>query len=321
MKKIIILSIIIIAFALAWKMQNTSPHEPISINEVAKIELRGDIPSHVSRTATKAELEKIVLWFNSLTNITENKEFAGSTPSAGIRIILKNGRDISIINSGKDFEVQRTVNLKTVSYWAKQTEIKELLKELAHEEKLEIQIKKPIIYLYPTSEQRVSVKLDFHGYLKVTYPEYNNGWHIIAQPDGTLLNIKDSKEYSYLFWEGVSNFNDWNLSKGYVVKGEDTKKFLQETLSKMGLTPREYNDFIVYWLPQMVDNKYNLIHFAQKEYEELAPIHVYPKPDSILRVFMVFKPLDNYLEIDKQTINGFVRKGFTVVEWGGAELH
>lgn len=47
----------------------------------------------------------------------------------------------------------------------------------------------------------------------------------------------------------------------YVVKG-----------TEIGLTPREYNGFIVYWRPKMQDNPYNLITFQQKAYTETAPL-------------------------------------------------
>jgi len=83
-----------------------------------------------------------------------------------------------------------------------------------------------------------------------------------------------------------------DLTKGFVVRGEDTAIFLQQMLSRMGLTPKEYNEFIVYWYPQMKNNKYNLIHFAGEEYTDLAKLTITPKPDSILRVFMVYKPLE-----------------------------
>lgn len=179
--------------------------------------------------------------------------------------------------------------------------------------------KKPVIYLYPTSEQKINVKLDFKGELTCTYPEYKNGWSVLAKPDGTLINEEDGKEYSYLFWEGVGK-QHWDLSEGFVVKGEDTKDFLQETLSRMGLTPKEYNEFIVYWLPEMKDNKYNLIKFEGKAYEEEAKLSIDPTPDSILRVFMVYKPLNKAVKVKKQEIPTFERKGFTVVEWGGLEV-
>lgn len=179
---------------------------------------------------------------------------------------------------------------------------------------------KPVIYLYPTSEQTVSVKLDYKGKLTCTYPEYKDEWKVKAEPDGTLINISDNREYSYLYWEGVSD-NKWDMSKGFVVKGSDTEKFLQEKLSYLGLTPREYNEFIVYWLPVMQKDKYNLIAFAGKDYENLAQLKITPQPDSILRVMMVFKPLDKYIKVEDQELQPFVRKGFTVVEWGGTELN
>jgi hypothetical protein len=43
---------------------------------------------------------------------------------------------------------------------------------------------------------------------------------------------------------------------------------------------------------------------------------VNPLPDSMLRVFMVYKPLEEFIEIPPQEIKSFERTGFTVVEWG-----
>ncbi|PRR82645.1 hypothetical protein [Clostridium vincentii] len=183
----------------------------------------------------------------------------------------------------------------------------------------EDEVKKPVIYLYPTSEQTVSVKLEYKGELTCTYPEYNNGWEVKAQPDGTLTNLADNREYSYLYWEGVSS-TKWDMSKGFVVKGNNTEKFLQEKLEYLGLTPKEYNEFIVYWLPTMKENNYNLITFAGEEYEDTAKLEINPQPDSILRIMMVFKPLNKDMKIEEQKLEPFIREGFTVVEWGGTEL-
>jgi hypothetical protein len=179
--------------------------------------------------------------------------------------------------------------------------------------------KKPVIYLYPTSEQTVSVNLEYKGKLTCTYPEYKDQWKVKAKPDGTLTNLADNRQYSYLYWEGISN-NKLDMSKGFVVKGNETEKFLQQKLEYLGLTPKEYNEFIVYWLPLMKDNKYNLITFAGEDYENLAQLKISPKPDSILRVMMLFKPLNKPIKIEEQELKPFVRKGFTVVEWGGTEI-
>lgn len=177
---------------------------------------------------------------------------------------------------------------------------------------------KPVIYLYPTEEQQIQVKLDYKGEFTCTYPEYKNGWEVIAQPNGDIINVDDNKEYSYLYWEGNSKVN-WDFSKGFVVKGEDTREFLQEKLDYMGLTPKEYNEFIVYWLPILQENKYNLIYFAGEEYDDYAKLKITPQPDSMLRVMMVYKPLSKPIEVEEQKLKRFEREGFTVVEWGGTE--
>ena len=179
--------------------------------------------------------------------------------------------------------------------------------------------KKPVIYLYPKEEEVIDVKLEYKGQLTVTYPEYKDGWKVKAKPDGTLINLEDNKEYSYLFWEGISDL-DYDISEGFVVKNEDTADFLQEKLEFIGLTPKEYNEFIVYWLPILQESEYNLISFAGEKYDEYAKLNISPKPDSILRVMMVYQPLKNPIEIKEQKIEQFSREGFTVIEWGGTKV-
>lgn len=174
---------------------------------------------------------------------------------------------------------------------------------------------KPVIYLYPQEETDVSVKLYYNGRLTVTYPEYGDGWNVTAMPDGTLYD-EDGNEYSYLFWEGESN-TEYDFSKGFCVKGEDTVEFLRWALSTLGLTPREYNEFIVFWLPFMQDNEYNIISFQSDTYTDNAVLTITPDPDTILRVFMAFYASDEYVEIEEQILTTTEREGFTVVEWGG----
>ena len=177
---------------------------------------------------------------------------------------------------------------------------------------------KPVIYLYPEQKTAVSVSLDYAGTLTATYPAYENGWHITAEPDGTLYD-EAGNEYSYLFWEGESK-PDYDFSKGFCVAGADTADFLHETLAEIGLTPKEYNEFIVYWLPKMQENPYNLISFQSERYTDIAKLDIDPTPDSVLRVFMAWKPLSKPQTIEPQTFTPFARDGFTVVEWGGCEV-
>ncbi len=174
---------------------------------------------------------------------------------------------------------------------------------------------KPVIYLYPKTPTDCTVTVDSVKFT-YTFPSYDNGWRVTAYPDGRLVNKADGTEHYYLLWEGNMRAV-WDFSKGFVVKGAETEQFLREKLAYMGLTPREYNDFITYWVPRMQDAPYNLITFAGERYEAAAPLTVTPKPDSILRVFMVYKAIDAPVEIPEPTLKPFERKGFAVIEWGG----
>lgn len=177
---------------------------------------------------------------------------------------------------------------------------------------------KPVAYLYPEAELEVTVKLDFDGDLTCTYPAYNDGWTVTARPDGTLTDAS-GQTYNYLYWEGISN-TDYDFSQGFCVPGRETAAFLEDALAQLGLTRREANEFIVYWLPRMENTPYNLISFQTDAYTDHAVLTVTPEPDSMLRVFMAWKPLDAPVELPAQDLPAFQRTGFTVVEWGGAEI-
>ena len=183
----------------------------------------------------------------------------------------------------------------------------------------DIAVEKPVIYLYPEKETKVDVKLELkNAELWTTYPKYDNGWTVTASPDGKLTD-KDGHTYDYLFWDSI-DYNCYDMSEGFCVKGEDTVDFLRDKLTELGLSESEMNEFISYWLPLMEHNEYNLVAFQTDEYDRLFPLTITPQPDSMLRIMMTYKPVDEYTEIAPQKLSGFERKGFTVVEWGGEKL-
>ena len=176
---------------------------------------------------------------------------------------------------------------------------------------------KPLIYLYPERDMKVNVKLGYKDLLTVTYPKYNDGWNVIAHRDGKLTDER-GREYYGLYWEGLNNFKN-NFEDGFVVKGEDTISLIEEKLSILGLNESESNEFIIYWLPILEENEYNLIRFASMdEINEQMPLEVTPAPDTIIRVLMEYKPINEYININEQVLTKAERKGFTVVEWGGS---
>ncbi|MBQ9838190.1 MAG: hypothetical protein IJO56_01645 [Oscillospiraceae bacterium] len=176
---------------------------------------------------------------------------------------------------------------------------------------------KPVIYLYPETENDVFVKVRLDGKLTCTYPDYGSGWQVTAKPDGTLTDSK-GQTYNYLYWEGETNTR-WDLSKGFCVKGEDTAAFLEDALEKLGLNRREANEFIVYWLPLMQENPYNIIAFQTDCYTDAAKLEITPAPDTLIRVFMAWQGSETPVDIPAQELTAPVRTGFTVVEWGGTE--
>lgn len=178
---------------------------------------------------------------------------------------------------------------------------------------------KPVNYLYPEREMEVTVSLDYDGELTCVYPAMENGaWTVTARPDGTLTDA-GGQTYNYLYWEGVSD-TEYDFSQGFCVPGGDTASFLEDALARLGLTRREANEFIVYWLPRMESNPYNLIAFQSGAYTDHAVLTVTPEPDSVLRVFMAWKPLGSPVVVPEQVLTPVDRCGFTVVEWGGAEV-
>lgn len=176
---------------------------------------------------------------------------------------------------------------------------------------------KPVIYLYPEEELEVTVKLDYAGRLTCTYPAYGGGWSVTARPDGTLTDAA-GQTYNYLYWEG-ENRAEYDFSEGFCVAGADTAAFLEKALAQLGLNRQEANEFIVYWLPMMEQNPYNLIAFQSEAYTQSAQLTIDPAPDTLLRVFMAWKGLDGAVDIPPQTLTAPERTGFTVVEWGGCQ--
>ena len=177
---------------------------------------------------------------------------------------------------------------------------------------------KPVIYLYPETETDVTVKLEYRGDLTCTYPAYKDGWSVTAAPDGTLTDAH-GQTYNYLYWEGKTDAR-YDFSSGFCVAGSDTAAFLEDALAKLGLTRREANEFIVYWLPLMEENPWNLISFQTGAYTNHGELDISPAPDTLIRVFMAWKPLTQAVEIPAQELTGPERRGFTVIEWGGSQI-
>jgi len=175
---------------------------------------------------------------------------------------------------------------------------------------------KPVIYLYPERTTDVSVKVEPVGGMTFSEPAYGDGWNVTAQPDGTLTDA-DGVRWPYLFWEGRGGLYA-QPEKGWVVARGDVESFLNEKLAAQGLIADEIADFKEFWLPRMQEAPYYFVTFlGNRAMDELAPLTVLPRPDTIIRVLMDFTPLEKPVDAQPFSIRTPARNGFTVVEWGG----
>jgi hypothetical protein len=173
---------------------------------------------------------------------------------------------------------------------------------------------KPVIYLYPESTTKVTVKVGAD--IRISEPEYGGGWKVIASPSGQLTTDYGLRDY--LFWEGLGWGKYPAITSGTVVESGKVAATITAQLREMGLNNKEIADFNEFWLPKMPRTPFTrLTWLTTSEMDTLAPLSVSPKPDTSIRVFLDFEGLNQKVEIAPQTLPRYERKGFTLVEWGG----
>lgn len=93
----------IAAVAIWWYYNASIKHPyPITLEDVAKVELHGAKPDFKDREANPEEVKQIVDWYNSMRSFKANSTLAGTTPNAGIVIILNSGKSIGITGLGQE---------------------------------------------------------------------------------------------------------------------------------------------------------------------------------------------------------------------------
>ena len=253
-------------------------------------------------------------------------------PDVEYRLGFTNALTYRVQVQGNQLRVWASDMPQVLQFTVPQKEVDELLTEtdnrITYEkeniEKPNPETAKPVIYLYPEQETKVNVQLTFNGTLTSTYPTLPpEGWTVTAQPDGTLTD-EEGRSYRYLFWEGVADV-DWKQDSGFLVKAEDAREFLEQSLTQLGLNELEQNDFITYWLPKLEKNGESFVTFAAGQYTDNAVLTVTPQPDSVLRVQMLISKVDDsnraaFQKLPEQELPRFEREGFVLVEWGGTDL-
>lgn len=307
-------------------MVNTSENitEDVKQNWIREYKTKNDerynkIKKMLSNTTIKEETfkEKSVIVIEDITNnmVLQENELEDICLNNGILTIHINKEVIGVVGDStssmyfveldKSYVKDNKINIVV-------SDINNSLPDVAY---------KPIIYIYPEEEQIVDVKLGYKENLLVSYPVYDEGWNVLAKPDGTLIDNKTNRELYSLYYESQNKIDFKIEEDGFVISKEELIPFLEEKLEILGLNPREQEEFIIYWLPILQKNNYTYIRFAeQEEINKNMPLQIEPKPQTTIRVLMTFKGLENKINVKEQELTKVERKGYTVIEWGATIL-
>lgn len=176
---------------------------------------------------------------------------------------------------------------------------------------------KPADYFYPKEKTDISFDVAPKGEFTYTIPSRQaDGWKFSAYPDGKIVH--NGKNYPYIYWDASIPNDLINIpTKGYSIEKNELKNFLADLLPRLGLNKKETSEFVDYWAQHLPNSKYYFVGIIpQTEIDGLAPLTISPTPDSVLRVTLYFKTTDKKELVDQPKIEGFDRKGFSVVEWG-----
>lgn len=174
---------------------------------------------------------------------------------------------------------------------------------------------KPAIYLYPEIDSQISVKLNINGQLIKDIPSYNNGWDVYVTKEGIIEN-----KYDYLFYENTLN----NLElpeEGWIISKKELDNWFETKLPQLGLNNKEKTQFKEYWIPRLTNSNYYEIKLLDIDFlNENMGLIISPQPDTEIRIIFSFKEVNKPYSLEEPLIITPIRKGFTVVEWGGILL-
>jgi hypothetical protein len=205
---------------------------------------------------------------------------------------------------------------------------------------------KPVIYLYPSRDTEVTLKFEAPINFTTDIPTYGGYWQVLAHSDGSLTNLRPeltncndidtsqigseyakaaclTNNYPYLYWSGNITSVDYpKVSQGWIVGRNDLGNFIDSKLNYMGLNEKERNDFESYWVPEMLGKSssfYRVSFITTAELNKMFPMMVTPNPDTVFRIFLDWQPLSQKPtnSLQPEVLPKLIRKGFTMVEWGG----
>jgi hypothetical protein len=204
---------------------------------------------------------------------------------------------------------------------------------------------KPVLYLYPEKPTEVTVQFENKMNFDVTIPTYQNEWRVLAAPSGKLIDLQpqltdcqkidtekkgseyakiscQNNSYPYLYWAGNTFAKYPKVDGGWIVDAKNLTKFMSDKLDEVGFDKQEKADMLEYWLPQMQNKNapwYRVSFLQTRQLNQFIPMTINPVPSHVYRVFLDWEPMASKpnVELIPQELEKVVRRGFTVVEWGG----
>ena len=180
--------------------------------------------------------------------------------------------------------------------------------------------KKPNIYLYPETETEITVTFEKPEYLTSSIPDYTGAWTVTASPDGKLTDVVGNS-YGYLFYEALVKKKAFQTEESFLIPADKRDETFRRILTAYSFNEQETADFIEYWSDYLKGGTDYLMYPMLTDGVDAAmPVSFSVKPDSIYRIWFGFAFYDGG-EVKTPEITPIERKGFTVIEWGGAVLN
>ncbi len=175
-------------------------------------------------------------------------------------------------------------------------------------------VRKPNIYLYPETNQRISVQIVFPlgGKIVQSDPDYGSGWLVDVEPSGRI-----NGQYDYLFYEAQVP-DRYQYFSGWIIHRDTLSAFFVHTMAQVGFSTREITDFIDYWEPRLNSHPLFEVYPQQgAQLDGLIQLQVNPVPQSQLRLFFVIQPARvNPADLTTPHLSKANRIGYHLAEWG-----
>jgi hypothetical protein len=175
-------------------------------------------------------------------------------------------------------------------------------------------LRKPNIYIYPTSDIHLTVTVTFPrgGKIVESIPLYTTSWDVNVDTTGKIDN-----QYDYLFYE-TKQPDYWQYETGWLIERNNLNSFFQANMTSYGFNQKEIKDFTDYWIPLLKAYKYYLIYPQEKDsIDKLVKVDYSIKPDNLLRLFYAIKGTNTVVPIQNHIVKSdFRREKFHITEWG-----